>query len=73
MKRPGGEHWAVGAWTADCGGVRARGQDAGFRLADFCVSRGRIEEASIYGGLGGAIAEIVAEEYPARVKRMRAQ
>jgi transketolase len=29
-----------------------------------------IEEASVYGGLGGAVAEIVADEYPVRVKRM---
>ena len=29
-----------------------------------------IEEASIYGGLGGAVAEIVAEEHPTWVKRM---
>jgi transketolase len=29
-----------------------------------------IEEASIYGGLGGAVAEIVAEDYPVRVKRL---
>ncbi|HEY4380408.1 MAG TPA: transketolase C-terminal domain-containing protein [Acidobacteriaceae bacterium] len=29
-----------------------------------------IEEASIYGGLGGAVSEIVAEEYPTRVKRL---
>jgi transketolase len=29
-----------------------------------------IEEASVYGGLGGAVAEIVADEHPARVKRM---
>ena len=29
-----------------------------------------IEEASIYGGLGGAVAEIVAEECPVRVKRL---
>ena len=29
-----------------------------------------IEEASVYGGLGGTVAEIVADEYPVRVKRM---
>ncbi len=29
-----------------------------------------VEEASIYGGLGGAVAEIVSEEHPARVIRM---
>jgi transketolase len=29
-----------------------------------------VEEASIYGGLGGAVAEIVAEEHPARVIRL---
>ena len=29
-----------------------------------------IEEASVYGGLGGAVAEIVADECPVRVKRM---
>jgi transketolase len=29
-----------------------------------------IEEASVYGGLGGAVAEIVADEHPVRVKRM---
>ncbi|HUX28543.1 MAG TPA: transketolase family protein [Terracidiphilus sp.] len=29
-----------------------------------------VEEASIYGGLGGAVAEIVADEHPARVKRL---
>jgi transketolase len=29
-----------------------------------------IEEASVYGGLGGAVAEIVADEHPARVKRL---
>ncbi|HTD96649.1 MAG TPA: transketolase C-terminal domain-containing protein [Edaphobacter sp.] len=28
------------------------------------------EEASIYGGLGGAVAEIVAEEHPTRVTRL---
>jgi len=28
------------------------------------------EEASIYGGLGGAVAEIVSEEHPARVIRL---
>jgi transketolase len=28
------------------------------------------EEASIYGGLGGAVAEIVSEEHPARVTRL---
>ena len=27
-----------------------------------------IEEASIYGGLGGAVAEILALEHPARMK-----
>jgi transketolase len=29
-----------------------------------------IEEASVYGGLGGAVAEIVADEHPVRVRRM---
>jgi transketolase len=29
-----------------------------------------IEEASVYGGLGGAVAEIVADECPVRVRRM---
>ena len=29
-----------------------------------------VEEASIYGGLGGAVCEIVAEEHPVRVRRM---
>jgi len=29
-----------------------------------------IEEASVYGGLGGAVAEIVADEHPVHVKRM---
>jgi transketolase len=29
-----------------------------------------IEEASVYGGLGGAVAEIVTDEHPVRVKRM---
>jgi transketolase len=29
-----------------------------------------IEEASVYGGLGGAVAEIVADEHPVRVKRL---
>lgn len=29
-----------------------------------------IEEASVYGGLGGAVAEIVADEHPTRVKRL---
>jgi transketolase len=29
-----------------------------------------IEEASVYGGLGGAVAEIVADEHPMRVKRL---
>ncbi len=29
-----------------------------------------IEEASIYGGLGGAVSEIVAEEHPVRVRRL---
>ena len=29
-----------------------------------------MEEASIYGGLGGAVAEIVADECPVRVKRL---
>ena len=29
-----------------------------------------VEEASIYGGLGGAVAEIVSEEHPARVLRL---
>jgi transketolase len=28
------------------------------------------EEASVYGGLGGAVAEIVTDEYPVRVKRL---
>lgn len=28
------------------------------------------EEASVYGGLGGAVAEIVADEHPTRVKRL---
>ena len=28
------------------------------------------EEASVYGGLGGAVAEIVADEHPVRVKRL---
>jgi transketolase len=27
-----------------------------------------VEEASIYGGLGGAVAEIVATEHPVRMK-----
>jgi len=29
-----------------------------------------VEEASVYGGLGGAVAEIVADEHPTLVKRM---
>lgn len=29
-----------------------------------------VEEASVYGGLGGAVAEIVADEHPTRVKRL---
>jgi transketolase len=29
-----------------------------------------VEEASVYGGLGGAVAEIVSEEHPTRVKRL---
>jgi transketolase len=29
-----------------------------------------IEEASVYGGLGGAVAEIVADEHPVRVRRL---
>lgn len=29
-----------------------------------------VEEASIYGGLGGAVAELLAEEHPARLKRL---
>ncbi len=29
-----------------------------------------VEEASVYGGLGGAVAEIVGEEHPARVIRL---
>jgi transketolase len=29
-----------------------------------------IEEASVYGGLGGAVAEIVADEHPVRVTRL---
>jgi len=29
-----------------------------------------VEEASVYGGLGGAVAEIVADEHPALVRRM---
>ena len=29
-----------------------------------------IEEASVYGGLGGAVAEIVTDEHPTRVKRL---
>ncbi|MDP9050663.1 MAG: transketolase family protein [Acidobacteriota bacterium] len=29
-----------------------------------------IEEASVYGGLGGAVAEIVADEHPTRVRRL---
>ena len=29
-----------------------------------------IEEASVYGGLGGAVAEIVADEHPVHVKRL---
>lgn len=29
-----------------------------------------VEEASVYGGLGGAVAEIVADEHPVRVKRL---
>jgi transketolase len=29
-----------------------------------------IEEASVYGGLGGAVAEIVSDEHPTLVKRM---
>jgi transketolase len=29
-----------------------------------------IEEASVYGGLGGAVAEIIADEHPTLVKRM---
>jgi transketolase len=29
-----------------------------------------VEEASVYGGLGGAVAEIVSEERPTRVKRL---
>jgi transketolase len=29
-----------------------------------------IEEASVYGGLGGAVAEIVADEHPTLVRRM---
>jgi transketolase len=28
------------------------------------------EEASVYGGLGGAVAEIVSDEHPVRVKRL---
>jgi transketolase len=41
-------------------------------IAAACETRGivTVEEASIYGGLGGAVAEIVAEEHPAWVKRM---
>jgi len=29
-----------------------------------------VEEASVYGGLGGAVAEIVADEHPALVRRL---
>jgi transketolase len=29
-----------------------------------------VEEASVYGGLGGAVAEIVSEAHPTRVKRL---
>lgn len=45
-------------------------RDAVLRAAQETRGIVTAEEASIYGGLGGAVAEIVAEEHPVRVKRL---